>query len=59
VVAPASAPFQAVADTVVRFSPAGLTEFGKSGHRCHQTAAPAPPIPDGAAGWPGIRFAVA
>jgi DMSO/TMAO reductase YedYZ molybdopterin-dependent catalytic subunit len=29
-VAPASAPFQAVADTVVRFSPEGLTEFGKS-----------------------------
>jgi hypothetical protein len=24
-----------------------------------QTATPAPPIPDGAAGWPGIRFAVA
>jgi DMSO/TMAO reductase YedYZ molybdopterin-dependent catalytic subunit len=24
-----------------------------------QTARPAPPIPDGAAGWPGIRFAVA
>ena len=30
VIAPASAPFQAVADTVVRFSPEGLTEFGKS-----------------------------
>ncbi|MDT7641202.1 MAG: hypothetical protein QOC83_5490 [Pseudonocardiales bacterium] len=29
-IAPASAPFQAVADTVVRLSPAGLTEFGKS-----------------------------
>jgi DMSO/TMAO reductase YedYZ molybdopterin-dependent catalytic subunit len=29
-IAPASAPFQAVADTVVRFSPPGLTEFGKS-----------------------------
>jgi hypothetical protein len=30
VIAPASAPFQAVADTVVRLSPEGLTEFGKS-----------------------------
>lgn len=29
-VAPASAPFQAVADTVVRLSPEGLTEFGKT-----------------------------
>jgi DMSO/TMAO reductase YedYZ molybdopterin-dependent catalytic subunit len=29
-VAPGSAPFQAVADTVVRLSPEGLTEFGKS-----------------------------
>lgn len=28
--APASAPFAAVADTVVRFSPPELTEFGKS-----------------------------
>jgi len=29
-IAPSSAPFAAVADTVVRFSPPGLTEFGKS-----------------------------
>jgi len=29
-VAPSSAPFQAVADTVVRLSPAGLIEFGKT-----------------------------